>query len=221
LVGLLFVRDKADFTALSPRFADPFGADYVAQNDVIAALPTVQSVNTEIKSATARIKASIQLLIPEINKLENFIKLAAEALPIAVNGFGIKQVRAAFSPSKAPELGMATHNLMTIVRANLAPLTNVGVTPAFLTAIENRVKAITDDALLQHQIISSRGQLAQDNTVQFDAFKTTMKAVMDTGKALYKRTNPTKTKDYTLSELKRKHRVSKNPTTPPAPPATE
>ena len=50
-LGASFERDKADFVAHSSRFADPFGAEYVALNDEVEALPTVRGVNSELKKA--------------------------------------------------------------------------------------------------------------------------------------------------------------------------
>ena len=214
-LGSSFERDKADFQVHSSRFADPFGAQYVALNDEVEALPSVRGVNSELKKTTARIKASLLLLTSEIDTLENLIDLATEELTIAKKDFGIKQVRAAIYDVKEPELVTSTHNLMENVKSNMKPLTNIGLTDGLLNSIENRVKSITSDTVLQHKILSHRGELAHSNSNQFDAFKSLMKLVLNTGKTLYKRKNPSKLKDYTLAELRRKHRAAKTTLLPP------
>ena len=214
-LGASFERDKADFQAHSTRFADPFVADYVALNDEVEKLPTVRGVNSELKKATARIKATLLLLTSDIDELENLINLTKEDLTIAKKDFGIKQVRAAIYEVKEPELVTTVHNLMDNVKANIEPLTNIGLTSALLTTIENRVKSVTADSVLHHKTGGRRGQLVHDNSIKYDAFQTMMNLVLNTGKTLYKRKNPSKLKDYTLVELRRKHRAAKIDPTPP------
>ena len=214
-LGSSFERDKADFLAHSSRFADPFSADYVALNDEVEALPTVKGVNSELKKATARIKATLFLVASDIDKVENLIELTKEDLTIAKKDFGIKQVRAAISEVKEPELVTTVHNLMDNLKANIKPLTNIGLTGDLLTTIENRVKLVTAGAVLQHKIFGRRGQLAHDNSIRFDAFQTMMKLILESGKTLYKRKNPTKLKDFTLTDLRRKHRAAKIAPVPP------
>ncbi|HEY5590183.1 MAG TPA: hypothetical protein VIK55_04115 [Paludibacter sp.] len=214
-LGASFERDKADFLAHSSRFADPFGADYVALNDEVEKLPPVRGVNSELKKATARIKATLLLLTSDFDELENLINLTKEDLTIAKKDFGIKQVRAAIYEVKEPELVTTTHNLMDNVEANMKPLTNIGLTDVLLATIENRVKSVTADSVLQHKTGGRRGQLVNDNSNKYDAFQTMMKLVLNTGKTLYKRKNPSKLKDYTLAELRRKHRAAKAAPVPP------
>jgi len=213
-LGASFERDKADFVAHSSRFADPFGAEYVALNDEVEALPTVRGVNSELKKATARIKATLLLLISDIDELENLISLTKEELTIDKKDFGIRQVRAAIYEVKEPELVTTVHNLMENVKANIGPLTAIGLTGELLTTIENRVKSITSDAVLQHKTGGRRGQLVYHNSSRYDAFQTMMKHILSTGKTLYKRKNPSKLKDYTLADLRRKHRAAKSDQTP-------
>ncbi|NDP23113.1 MAG: hypothetical protein GZ091_18840 [Paludibacter sp.] len=214
-LGASFERDKADFQAHSSRFADPFGAEYVALNDEVEALPTVKGVNSELKKATARIKATLLILGSDIDKVENLINLTKEDLTIAKKDFGVRQVRAAISAVKEPELVTTMHNLMDNIKANIKPLTNIGLTSDLLTTIENRVKSVTAGEVLQSQIQGRRGQVAYNNSARYDDFQTMMKLILETGKTLYKRKNPTKLKDFILADLRRKHRASKNDQVPP------
>ena len=214
-LGSSFERDKADFVAHSSRFADPFGAEYVALNDEVEALPTARGVNSERKKANARIKATLFLLTSDIDKVENLIDLTKEDLTIAKKDFGVRQVRAAISDAKEPELVTTMHNLMDNVKANLKPLMNIGLTIDLLTTIEIRVKSVTADSVLQHMTGGRRGQLVHDNSIKYDAFQTMMKLILNTGKTLYKRKNPSKLKDFTLVELRRKHRAAKTDQVPP------
>lgn len=204
-----FERDKSEFLAHSSRFADPFLANYVALNDEVEALPTVPGVNSELKQATGLVQDFFLLLSSDIDKLENLIGLTTEKLTIAKTDFGVSQVRAAISASKEPELVKAVHNLMENVKVNMKPLTNIGLTDELLASIETNVKSITSEVVLQHKIRGRRGQLVLNNSSRYDAFQTMMKLILSTGKVLYKRKNISKKKDYTLAELKRKHRAEK------------
>jgi len=214
-LGASFERDKADFVAHSSRFADPFGAEYVALNDEVEALPTVRGVNSELKKATARKKVTLLLLTSDIDKVENLINLTKEDLTIAKKDFGIKQVRAAIYEAKEPELVTTMHNLMENVKANIKPLTKIGLTDELLTTIETRVKSVTADEVLQSQIQGRRGQVTFTNSARYDDFQTMMKLILKTGKTLYKRKNPTKLKDFILADLRRKHRAAKTDQVPP------
>jgi len=213
-----FERDKSDFLAHSSRFADPFLANYEALNDEVEALPTVPGVNSELKKATGQVQDLFLILSSDIDKLENLIGLTNEDLTIAKKDFGVSQVHTAISALKEPELVKAVHNLLENVQANIKPLTNIGVTPELLESIETNVKSITSEVVLQHKIRGRRGQLVLNNSSRYDAFQTMMKLLLATGKVLYKRKNPSKKKDYTLAELKRKHRAEK---TLPVPPVKE
>jgi len=210
MVASSFERDKPDFISFSPRFADPFIAGYMAMNEEIAALPTTKAINSELKATTNRIKAMMHLFTADMNKIESLIKLATGKLTIDRKDFGIKLVREAVSSNKVPELEAAMNNLMNNVRANIQPLTAVGLTAAFLTDLEARVKAVSTESVLQHSIISRRGETSQNNAERYEAFRAIMKLIMVAGKAINKGTNPNKTKDYTLSYLRRKHYAAQN-----------
>jgi hypothetical protein len=214
-LGASFERDKADFVAHSSRFADPFGAEFVALNDEVEALPTVRGVNSERKKATSRVKETLLLLVSDIDKVENLINLTKEDLTIAKKDFGIRQVRAAIYEVKEPELVTTVHNLMDNLKANLKSLMNIGLTDELMTTIETRVKSVTADEVLQSQIQGRRGQVTFTNSARYDDFQTMMKLILKTGKTLYKRKNPTKLKDFILAELRRKHRASKTDQVPP------
>lgn len=216
MVGSSFERDKADFTAFSTRFADPFGADYRALNEEIAALPNIKGSNSELKMITKRLKENLHLFLFDMDKLDSLITLSLENLTIARNDFGIRQVRRAVTDGKVPEMEIAVNNLLKNVNANLKPLKAIGLTDAFLKNLEARVKVVTNDALLKHTIIGNRGQIVLNNTTRFEEFKKLLKFILITGKALYKTTNPPKSRDYTIAFLRRKHRASQAPVPEPA-----
>lgn len=180
-------------------------------NEEIAALPTTSAINSELKSTTSRIRAMMHLFIADMNKIESLIKLSTGKLTIDRKDFGISLVREAVSSNKVPELEAAMNNLMNNLRANMQPLTAVGLTAAFLTDLETRVKAVNTESVLQHSIVSRRGETSQNNSERYQAFQTVMKLILVAGKALNKGTNPNKTKDYTLSYLKRKRYGAQNP----------
>ena len=92
---------------------------------------------------------------------------------------------------------------------------NIGMTDELLTTIEARVKSVSADEVLQSQIEGRRGQVVFTNSTRYDDLHTMMKLILNTGKTLYKRKNPSKLKDFTLAELRRKHRAAKTDQVPP------
>ena len=211
----MFLQDKSDFTGFSTRFGDPFAANFLAAINNGAGLPTVHATNAEVKAVTKRIHLKMNVFRADLTQLSALIGLTTDSLTIAKEDFGIKNVREALVGFKVPEFMSSMHNLMNNVKANLVPLTAVGLPATFVANIETRVMQVSADDVLQRKMVSRRKQDVQDNAIQYGVIQSMMALVMDSGKAIYKVSNPAKAKSYTLTELKRKHKVSQNPPTPP------
>jgi len=210
----MFMRDKADFAAFSTRFADPFAADFLAVIDVGGALPTVKAVIAEKKAVTKRLHLNMNAFRRDLSQLAAIIGLNTETLSIAKGDFGIKGVRDSLAGYKVPAFLFSLNNLQNNVKENLIPLTKVGLPNDYLKGLEMRAKMVSDDDVLVSKLISRRKQLVQDNAIHFGLIQDLMRSVLESGKALYKTTNKAKAKDYTLSELRRKHKAAQTTAEP-------
>jgi hypothetical protein len=211
-----FVRDKADFERFSTRFADPYADNFLVEIDKGAALPTVNAMKAAQKAVTKRMHSNMNAFRVDLMQLAALIGLITDNRTIANGDFGIKNVRDTLIGFKVSEFMAAMHTLLINVEANLAALKAVGLPDTFVADIGTRLSRITEDDKLQRNMISHQNQGVQDNAIQYGVIQGMMTAVMDSGKAIYKKSNPAKAKDYTLSELKRQHKASQNPPVPPA-----
>ena len=204
-----FSRDKSDFVGFSPRYVDPFITNFLASLDEVAALPSSKTRSGELKAVTKRILDNLSDFHVEMNRLESWISLATLPLTIAKNDFGIKAVRKSINKAKVADFSAAMNGLLINVRANLDQLTDAGMASNFIEDFELEAKNLSDDKVLQHNIKSNRKELTQYNSAQYDQLHNMMKLIMESGKTIYTRSNPVRVKDYTLTDLKRRHNADK------------
>lgn len=204
-----FLRDQSDFEALSAYYIDPFGDNFLQSIEEFKNSPSVQLLKAETKVVTKRYHENMVAFRSDLNRIVATINLTSDTLTIAKEDFGVSEVRKAIARYKVPEFTSSMNNLMHNISYNIKPLTASGLTDLFLKDLKIRTRKISEDYVLQHDMISRRGQLAEDNMIKLLALQNIMRIVMDSGKAIYKTTNPTRAKDYTLSEFRRKHRAGK------------
>ena len=216
-----FVRDKVDFEKFSTRFADPYAANFLEEIEKGAELPTVKAMRAAQKVVTKRMHSNMSAFRVDLTQLAALIGLINENLTIANGDFGIKNVRDTLVGFRVSEFMATMHTLLINVEANLTALKAVGLPDTFVADIKTRLSQITEDDKLQRYMISHQNQGVQDNTAEYEVIQGMMIAVMDSGKAIYQKSNPAKAKDYALSELKRQHKATQNPPKPPTPPAKE
>ena len=210
-----FSRDKSDFIGFSPRYADPFAVEFSSAIESAAALPTSKTRRGELKAVTKRIHDNLNDFRGQLSRLESWIELTKAPLTIAKDDFGIKAVRNTINRVQVAEFTAAMKELLINVRANLEPLTDVGLTPDFAETIEAEAKILSEDKVFQHNIKSNRKQLTQTISLQYNQLQTAMQLIMQSGKTIYGKSNPARIKDYTLSDLKRKHKAAAQPLTEP------
>ena len=206
-----FTRDKADFIRLSPHFADPFGAGFLELINNVAELPAAKSANAELKMVTKRIHENMRVFRSDAATLNALILLADGTLTISKEDFGIGELRKTITGYKVPEFMSAMTVLLSNIRSNQPALTSVGLNAEFISELETRAKQVAEDDVLQNSLMSHRGQLVQDNEVMIGQLQQMMKLIMESGKALYKLSNPVRYKDYSINDLKRKHRTIVQP----------
>lgn len=210
----MFTRDKADFAAFSTRYADPFADDFLKIIDEGAELPSVRSLIAEQKVVTKRLHLNMKAFRADFARIAALIGLTKEPLTIANRDFGIKSVRNTLPGYKVAEFVASFNNLLKNMKANLAPLEAAGMPNNYVKELETRAKMVSDDDVLQRKIISRRAQLVQDNATHIGLIHDKMRQVLESGKALYKTTNKAKVKDYTLTELRRKHKAAQTTAEP-------
>jgi hypothetical protein len=207
------LRDKSDFESFSPVFADPFAANFLININGGASLLSIQTMNADRKVITNRIHSNMGAFRADMSKIAALLRLSNGTLTIANEDFGVSEVRASINGYKVPEFMSSIGILITNIKANIKPLNATGLTVDYISDLENRAMAIAADDVLRRKMNSQKGQVIRANWAKILEINEAMQLIMESGKAIYKITNPARAKDYTLSALKHKHHVA--PTTTP------
>lgn len=220
MVARSLERDLADFSAYSPDFNAAYLEAFKAKISAVEELIHPKSMLAEQKVITERLYANIERLRDPLNRLEGYVKRTKDQLTMAVKDFGIVALRRILGKKDVEGLLDGLKVLLQNIEANLAALKSKGFTEEAFGLLENLSKEIKTDSLDQQSKINARRQLIADNAKTLNELFDQIRDVLQTGKILYKLSQPLRLEDYTLSKLrknirserKKKPEVS-NPTT--------
>ena len=112
-------RDKVDFLAYSPLFADPFMADVRTKQAECYAIVKAADVMKHQKAVKVQIDDRLVKMRIGMNQLEGYLKLGADKLDIKYSDFGITAIRAAIAKGDVETSIAQGHTLLTNVKRNL------------------------------------------------------------------------------------------------------
>jgi hypothetical protein len=194
-------RDLADFSNYSPRFDLKYVEEFDAKITVVTELVNPKSETAEKKAITTRLYATINGLTDPVNRLEGYIKLAKDRIPVSIADFGITLLRRKI---RAKDTEGTLQNLRLVIasiQAYKEPLTAEGLTGEFVLHLENVAASIAADNQTQYEILSARKELVQNNLYLLNDLFRQLTEICDIGKILYKKTMPQKVQEYTFSSL--------------------
>jgi hypothetical protein len=202
-----FKRDLADFTAYSPIFDQDYAEAFDQKITSINELVNPKIDTAERKIITARLYATMEGTLDPINRLEGYIKLAKNTIPITAKDFGIKILRDKIHRGDAE----GTLRNLRLVAENIdkyrTELNNVGFTAPLATQFTEAIISIDADNDQQYELLSKRKLLVLVNLGQFNDLYTQLNTICNAGKIIYRNTNPEKVKEYTFSYLLSKVRI--------------
>jgi hypothetical protein len=164
-----------------------------------------KALTAELKVITERIIKNMLDIRPLMNRLEGFVA-DASGLTVSPKDFGISQVRKKITNGDQEGLNGALQYLLQNISNNMTALTNIGYNALEKTTLEGLKQAIVDDNVAQNNKEEERAQLRVDNVDVINDLCKDLKGIWADGKRLYKISNKTKAKDYTLSQLKNRIR---------------
>jgi hypothetical protein len=135
-----------------------------------------------------------------MNLLEGYLK-EAQGLTLPVKSFGIKDVREKISTLDAEGLDGALKIVLQNIENNMAPLTAVDYTPAMKTALAGKKSAIFAGNAAQKQKLNDRAELVTTNIDKINAVLQIVKGVLSDGTSIYRASNKTKYKLFTLADM--------------------
>lgn len=160
----------------------------------------------QLKVITARLDKNLAKLRKPINLLANYLDLAEEAIPLSAADFGIQPLRESITSGDVEGVVRNLAVLNRNITRYTDSLTAQGLKPEIVSYFADAATPITDDNKQQHQIISQRQRLVEENIELMNALYATIRRVCKTAKALYKTESPAKVADYTISRLKKEIR---------------
>ncbi|MDO7846500.1 hypothetical protein Q5H92_09040 [Hymenobacter sp. M29] len=201
-----YVRDHAAFADLLPEDYKPkFLAEYDAavQNVEKATRSSVAVAERQI--ITARIAAQLESLPQLLNRLEARLR-RAENLTVSAKKFGIEPVRRDRNNDEHEGLTESLRTLLQNIDANEAALLAKGQTRSEIDFMQGIYDDLVADNTAQGSSLSDQRLLMAANVQLFRALYKPMKQLMDDGKSLYKGSDKTKLKDYTLRNVRQQVR---------------
>jgi hypothetical protein len=209
-----------EFCLFSPLFTSDYLHSVETKILVCKELVGSFAATQELKSTTRQLTELSRGLRVKLNALDAYFKLAADGLDVPVADTGLKGVRDAISRGNTEGLLATIPKLMVAVKRNLPLLESKGFTPTLLAGIDTQTRAISTLNVRQNELISTRNRLTDENTIAFNDLWASLRPILDTAKALYRGVNPTKLKDYTVSQLRKRINAEgprKSTTAPPSP----
>jgi hypothetical protein len=207
-VSFSLKRDLPDFSGYSPRFNGEYVASFDAKITAVTDLVSPKSETVERKAITGRLYASIAGLADPVNRLEGYIKLAKDSIPISIADFGITLLRRKMNIRDTE----GTLQNLRIVEANILKyreqLLTEGLTDDLTVRFEQASASIAADNQKQYEIQSARKELVQNNLHVLNDFFRQLTEICDIGKILYKKTAPEKVQEYTFLYLRKQVRNS-------------
>lgn len=130
-------NDLADFSKFSPTFTDEFVEGIVQKVAACDEVISSSVVSKKLKTVTENLKQTyIGLRLP-LNQLEGYLNLSGGKLDIAVNDFGLKEVRKGISKGNVEGIIACGQKMLIHVKRNQEVLEEQGMKPELPEEISN------------------------------------------------------------------------------------
>ncbi len=200
-------RDLPDFTAFSKQFNAEYLTDYKAKIQAMRQVIFPQNKTNELKIVTARLYENMDRLSNLIDRLEGYIKLSKDAIPISSADFGTvdlkKKIRSRDAEGVLKCLQQVNSNIEKYNEILIQQDLSADAIKEFTTIFEK----IDGDNQKQYEIISNRRILTAENINTFNTIHAQIMEICEIGKILYRKSQKEKLPDYTFSYLKKKVRI--------------
>jgi hypothetical protein len=200
-------RDEKDFASYSHIFSKDFVKKLETESKEAASLVRAGSRGTsKLKTSTKALYGALDGLAKDAQRLKGYIKLAGASIEGGVKSFGITKLSTSVNRRDAEGVLAELKTLEELVEQNKAALKAAGMTDSFLKKLKEAPGQIQALNQAQYESRSQRGHNVADNIERLNSLYVRISAVLDVGKIIYKGVNPTKVKEYTFSELKKRVR---------------
>jgi hypothetical protein len=215
LLRASYQRDHADFVDLLPEDYKPkFLADYDAAVLAVEGVTRSSVALAQRQTITARIDALLEALPQLLNRLEARLRRAGN-LTVTAKKFGIEPVRRDRNNHEPEGLADSLNTLLLNIEANKAALLAKGQTQAEIDQLQELYDDLVANSTAQGSSLSDQRLLTTDNVKLFRALYQPMKQLLADGKSLYKTSDKTRLKDYTLRNIRQQVRKAQTASSDP------
>lgn len=207
LAQLTFARyqkHRPDFLDASTDFGEAFDTRFKDRLAVFEALVPTRQRQLLARAEAERLNAAARQLRHPLNLLDIQVGAAGRAgtLTVAAADFGIGRVRTEISTRDLEGLDGALGDLIKLAEANLPALRAKGFKDSTLQALKDARKTLTEENVAQDGERLDSVELTEENVRAGNALWELVAEIMRVGRLLYRETNPTRAKNYTLRRLK-------------------
>ncbi|MDR1346966.1 MAG: hypothetical protein LBJ63_00840 [Prevotellaceae bacterium] len=199
-------RDLSDFSAFSPMFngyyLDQFKNKIATVEDLVN--PHTETVARKI--VTERLYGEMSGLLSPINRVESYVKLAGQSIPVSVTDFGIIPLRKKIDSGDAEGVIRALRLVITNIETYEDILSKLGLTDDLIQQLRDARAQIEADNEEQFNLLSDRKKLVQGNIDVMNDLYRQLSEFCEVGKTLYKGVDPEKVQEYTFAYLVKKVR---------------
>ena len=224
-VSISFKRDQPDFTAFSPLFVDNYVVNFDAKIAAVQELVQPKSETVEGKMIGEHTDLTLQEMITLINHLEGYVNLAGKTIPMKAADFGLVQLRTKVRSRDVEGVLNLIHAVENNMKRYQTELSEKGMTEAFAARFTQAGLSLADDKNKRYMMVSNRAALVQNNIAQLNDLYDQLIEICNIGKILYKKNNPAKLNDYTISfllnQVRRNFKPNDTPQDKPANPMEE
>jgi hypothetical protein len=202
-------RDLADFAAFSPVFNDAYVENFAEKINLVDELVLPKLETDELKKITARLYRTMDDLLAPVAKIRAWLGLAKNSVGLSAKDFGLTLLSQKIASRDAEGVHQNLLIVVSYLKKYEEALAAVGFDRAIIEQLSNAGAAIVDDNQLQFDIVSKRKATVQKNLGVLNDLNSQLTDLLNTGKLLYKNTDPQKSKEYVFNTLKKSVRNTK------------
>jgi len=213
--AISLARDLSDFAAYSTVFDENYLTAFHAKIEAVQELVQPFLETVELKTITARIYQSLADLIPPINYLEGYLKLAGKQVPVSSVDFGLVPLRKSV---RSRDVEGVLKQLITVnghIVKYRKELTDKGLTEELIAKFAGLGKQLADEKDKRYTLVSNRAAIVQNNMGMLNELSDQLAEICSIGKVLYKQSDLAKLKDYTFTQMMKQVRRSDKTETSP------
>jgi hypothetical protein len=206
-VLISFRRDINDFSAFSPVFNQDYVNNFNGKIERVEELVSPKFETNDLKQITKRLYLAMDNLTDPIIKTRSYLTLTKDTIGLSAKDFGLSLLSRKISSKDAE----GVHQNLLLVNAHIQKyweqLKAAGFSDSLAEQFKNAVASIRDDNQLQYDILTKRKAIVQNNRNLLNELYSQLTEILNVGKALYRKTNPVKTKEYTFTSLVKNVRI--------------